>query len=253
MLSAFPAEQAPLVAEAKVTSMQTIAGKTFRIGTLGGARVALGLVGMGLTGATTTSHAAIAALSPAGVIFSGVAGSKTLRIGDVVVPTTWSLKGTMNYTPDAKWLALAKGVAPCFEQCTEVPATGMGVCMDHVPGLLVGGNGRTDDTSVPVSCKTGNDDVFGCDVGAPQGAAHTCAAAPSIASADSDPIETDNETAAIAAEAAARGIPFVAFRGVSDGAGDPLGLPGYPTEFFAYYRLAARNAAAAAKAFLSRL
>ncbi|HEY8072999.1 MAG TPA: hypothetical protein VIF62_02790, partial [Labilithrix sp.] len=157
VLSAFPAEQAPLVAEAKITSMQTIAGKTFRIGTLGGARVALGLVGMGLPNATMTSHAAIAALSPAGVIFSGTAGSNALRIGDVVVATSWKLKTTATYAPDAKWLAIAKTLAPCFEQCTEVPATGSPVCMDHVPGLLVGGNGQSDDTSLPVSCQTGND------------------------------------------------------------------------------------------------
>jgi hypothetical protein len=30
-------------------------------------------------------------------------------------------------------------------------------------------------------------------------------------------------------------------------------LPGFPAQFFAYYRLAARNAAAAAAAFLERV
>jgi len=64
---------------------------------------------------------------------------------------------------------------------------------------------------------------------------------------------SDNETAAVAAEAQARGIPFIGFRGVSDGPGDPLGLPGYPTQFFAYYRLAARNSAAAAMAFIEQV
>ena len=50
--------------------------------------------------------------------------------------------------------------------------------------------------------------------------------------------------------AAVRGLPFIAFRAVSDGEGDPLGVPGFPAQFFAYYRLAARNATAATVAFL---
>jgi nucleoside phosphorylase len=261
VVSAFPAEMAPLVAQATIERTQVINGKTFRIGTLAGVRVALGLVGMGLASATATAHAALKELTPAptGVVFSGVAGSK-VRIGDVVVPTTWQLKTTGTYTPDAKWLGIATSMlasgALCFEQCTEMPSTGVPVCMDHVPGLFVGGVGKSDETSVPVSCKSGGDDVFGCDVGTPQGAAHTCATAgaidASLADAGADPLISDNETGAVAAEAAALGLPFIAFRGVSDGAGDPLGLPGYPTEFFAYYRLAARNAAAATKAFVER-
>ena len=59
----------------------------------------------------------------------------------------------------------------------------------------------------------------------------------------------DEETAAIAREVAARGLPFIAFRASSDGGDDPLNLTEF-AEFFAYYRLAAHNAAAAAAAFL---
>ena len=61
------------------------------------------------------------------------------------------------------------------------------------------------------------------------------------------------QAAAIAREAATSGLPYVAFRAGSDGAGDPLGLPGFPAQFYAYYRLAARNAAAATIGFLERL
>ena len=53
--------------------------------------------------------------------------------------------------------------------------------------------------------------------------------------------------------AAERGVPFIAFRAVSDGEGDPLNLRGFPDQFYAYYPLAAHNAAAAAEAFVSRL
>jgi nucleoside phosphorylase len=65
-------------------------------------------------------------------------------------------------------------------------------------------------------------------------------------------VAADNESASVARVAAAAGIPFVAFRAVSDGAGDPLHLPGFPVQFFVYARLAAHNAAAATAAFLSR-
>jgi len=63
----------------------------------------------------------------------------------------------------------------------------------------------------------------------------------------------DMETAVIAREAVGRGLRFIAFRAVSDGAADPLGLSGFPAQFFAYYRLAAGNAAAAVIAFLQQL
>jgi len=40
-------------------------------------------------------------------------------------------------------------------------------------------------------------------------------------------------------------------RAVSDGQGDPLHLPGFPSQFFVYRQLAANNAAAVTRAFLS--
>lgn len=257
VFSAFPAETAPLVARATITSTTVANGKTFRVGTLGGVRVAIGLTGMGLSSATATAHALLAQLPITGVVFSGVAGSKS-RIGDVAIPATWSLKTTGTYATDAAWSKIAAGLVAsgslCLEKCTVVPATGLPVCLDHVPAAIVGGIGQSDDVSAPVSCQSGGDDVFGCDLGAATSAPGTCApmgaAGPDAGAA---PIVNDNETAAVAAEAAARGLPFIAFRGVSDGSGDPLGLPGYPAQFFAYYRLAARNAAAVTIAFVAKL
>ncbi|ORW32668.1 hypothetical protein AWB91_11550 [Mycobacterium paraense] len=64
---------------------------------------------------------------------------------------------------------------------------------------------------------------------------------------------TDNETAAVQVVAEAHGVPFLAIRGISDGAGDPLRLPGFPLQFFFYKQLAADNAARVAAAFLQRL
>jgi nucleoside phosphorylase len=60
------------------------------------------------------------------------------------------------------------------------------------------------------------------------------------------------ETAAIARVAAEKHVRFIAFRGVSDGRGDPLMLPPVPyLQFSVYQQLAADNAAAVTLAFLA--
>ena len=60
----------------------------------------------------------------------------------------------------------------------------------------------------------------------------------------------DQETAAAQQVADAHGIPFLGIRGMSDGPGDPLNLPGYPFTFFVYKQIAADNAAILTEAFL---
>jgi adenosylhomocysteine nucleosidase len=67
------------------------------------------------------------------------------------------------------------------------------------------------------------------------------------------PYVKDMETAAVARVAAEHGVPFIAFRAASDGTSDPLGLTKPFAQFFVYYRLAARNAAAATVGFLEEL
>ena len=56
----------------------------------------------------------------------------------------------------------------------------------------------------------------------------------------------DMETAAVAKLAAENQIPFLAFRAVSDGGGDPLiasALIGFPVQFFIYQQLALPHSA----------
>jgi hypothetical protein len=60
----------------------------------------------------------------------------------------------------------------------------------------------------------------------------------------------DQETAAAQQVADAHGIPFLGIRGMSDGPGDPLNLPGYPFTFVVYKQIAADNAAIVTEAFL---
>ncbi|OBF66494.1 hypothetical protein A5753_06820 [Mycobacterium sp. 852002-51971_SCH5477799-a] len=58
------------------------------------------------------------------------------------------------------------------------------------------------------------------------------------------------ETAAAQVVVDTRGVPFIGIRGITDGPGDPLHLPGFPFQFFRYKRIAAQNAARVTAAFL---
>ena len=159
------------------------------------------------------------------------------------------------YPVDQDWLQIADRLATAgsvtFDRCTERPSSPSAppVCVLHEPAIFVGGVGQSSDPygGSPPICQLNGSDVFGCDIVVPP------AAAIGAGGGDEEPIAVDQETAAVAREAAIRGLPFVAFLDVSDGAGDPLMLPGFPQQFFTYYRLAARNAAAAVIAFLQEI
>ncbi|MBI1815253.1 MAG: 5'-methylthioadenosine/S-adenosylhomocysteine nucleosidase [Deltaproteobacteria bacterium] len=264
VLSAFPAELAPLVVQATISKKITIDGRVFRIGRLGGVPVVLALTGVGLVNAGNTTRTLLDNFDVAGIVVSAVAGS-TLRIGDVVVPTTWRFKGAATaYPATPKWLDMANAIAVSgtvsFEHCLIVPdvSPDVPVCLLHQPAITVGGVGESSDTfgSVPQPCQLGGGDILGCDdeLDAPTAAASNGSVRGAAAAVAADaPIAKDMETAAIAREVAAHGVPFIAFRAVSDGAGDPLNLPPFPIQFAVYYKLAAHNAAAATVAFLERL
>lgn len=259
VLSALQAELAPVLERATVAQTSIIDGRVFRVGRLGGARVLLAMTGLGLANARVTAGLAFEHFEVGGVIVSAVAGSPR-RIGDVIVPATWSFADdTTQYVVEPQWLELAGQVAAAggaaLERCTLIASQPEHepVCMEHEPAVFVGGAGQSSDPfgDTPVPCRVGGDDVFGCDVavnGSGISAAETAAE-----TEPEPPAAVDMETAAIARAAAEHGVPFIAFRAVSDGESDPLMLPGFPTQFFAYYRFAARNAAIAATEFLERL
>lgn len=246
VLSAFPGELAAVLARVEVAETVEVAGRRVRLGTLAGTPVAVAMTGIGLVNAAATTRALLERVPIRGVVVAGVAGS-ALRIADVAAPARWALPDGRAYAVPERWLAraerLAEGGTVPLARCTHVPDHAPDpVCLDPPPVLVVGGDGASDDSFAGAfPCRPGAGDVFGCDVAAP------------AAVATSAPLIVDMESAAIAAEAAARGLPFIVFRGVSDGAGDPLGLPGFPTQFYAYYPLAAANAAAVAEGFVAGL
>lgn len=254
VFTAFPGELLPIVEGASVDATETVAGRLVRSGTIGGVPVVMTMTGIGLQNAAETSAAVLDRFDVAGVVFSGVAGSPH-RIGDVTVAQAWEFLEGSTYPVDQDWLEIAGRLAAAgsvtFDRCTERPSspTDPPVCVPHEPAIFVGGVGQSSDPYAgyhPI-CLLNGGDVFGCDIDLPP------AGASGAGGGDEEPIAVDQETAAVAREAAMRGLPFIGFRAVSDGMGDPLMLPGFPQQFFTYYRLAARNAAKAVIAFLEEM
>ncbi|HSP96827.1 MAG TPA: hypothetical protein VL049_06225 [Candidatus Dormibacteraeota bacterium] len=258
VLSAFPGELAAVLARMQVEQTVEVAGRNVRVGSLGGTPVVVAMTGIGLVNAATTTQALLDQFPIHGVVVSGVAGS-SLNIADVAAVTKWSLPDGSSYPVDARYLRIAEHLADAhrvaFEDCASVPSASPDpVCLPNPPVLVVGGEGASEDPfgGSAFPCHVGSGDIYGCDAEDPGPAMAAARRAAGSAQLDT-PLIQDMESAAIARAAAAKGVPFIAFRAVSDGAGDPLGLPGFPSQFYAYYHLAANNAAAAAEAFVARL
>jgi nucleoside phosphorylase len=271
----------------------TFNGRRFFAGRIAGHDVALGLTGIGLVDASQTTTAALDYFASHGtvisaIVFSGVAGGP--NIGDVVVPDRWSdAAGT--YPVNACLFAVAQqlGDVPLnpYLPVEDVACTGRDPALipttpirtETDPVLRTGGLGSSADPfngrAVPCAGPPGPA-LLGCEAcGAPPNLSPdlggtldgllpfldpqfytdllTYFASPPPPTGD--PVIVDMETAAVAKVAAARGIPFLAFRAVSDGGGDPIfasALIGFPVQFLIYQQLAADNAAAIALAFFAR-
>jgi adenosylhomocysteine nucleosidase len=236
VVSAFPAELEAVLTHATVHETLVIGDRVLRVGTLGDVPAVFALLGIGLVNAGTTIDLMLDHFDVAGVVLSGVAGSATHAIGDVTVPATWLETDGASHPADPSFLQIASEVAPGvpLERCASAPP---------VPQQLtvtVGGTGESDDPFLgrPFACQHNSDPVFGCDIaGGLTAAAVPAAAADQLAA-------NDEETAAVARETQARGVPFIAFRAVSDN--EDFGV------YFQCYQPAADNAAAAAAAFVER-
>jgi nucleoside phosphorylase len=284
-----PIELGPLLAQEKVQRTVTVAGHDFFVGTLKGRDVVLSLTGIGPVNATRRTQQALRTFRCGGrsginaVVFSGVAGGDW--IGNVIVPDRWTLDHGKTFIPvQQRMLATAHKVARshvALEQkapagdpacgCVLDPDTVGTATVTHKPHIEVGGAGDTTDpfSGRALPCAPGGGDVFGCEPCVMQGNAEQASqfgagvvpfADPSFFTGYSSSTATngkyvaeDEETAAVATVAAKSHLPFIGFRAVSDGGGDPLHLPGFPVQFFYYRQLAADNAASVTLAFLGAL
>lgn len=288
VLSAYPGEIGKNLAAARVTETVVLENRSFYVGRLRGANVVLALTGIGLVNAEQTTKLALGhfrcgnrtAISE--IVFSGVAGGRTF-IGDVIVPRRWTVDDGKTWMPvDPAMYAVARSLKPSSMKLSQDAKVGDAACLgddpqrlqlvhvDQIPRYRVGGNGKSTDpfNGRAFTCIPCGGDVFGCEpcqvqrnLRASSGRFAETAPAflgpgffleyfqnPSPAATNYD--SEDMESGAVAKVARSQRIPFIAFRGVSDGQGDPLALPGFPFQFFAYRQLAADNAAAAVQAFL---
>ncbi|WP_084454227.1 5'-methylthioadenosine/S-adenosylhomocysteine nucleosidase family protein [Mycobacterium interjectum] len=282
VLAAFPVEADAFLSHTVLDRHPVVRAdrRHFYLGSVGGKKVIVAMTGIGMVNATETAQTAFArfasesSLSIGAVLFTGVAGGGArVNIGDVAVPSRWTLDGGATFHPvDAGLLAAAQALGADLGSVNylrhNAPRVKL-VDLKRRPRLVVGGDGYSFDNNngQAFPCIPNCGGVFGCQPRrAPdRSLLHTGnffrAAGPWLRKAlvtnvniawVADPSfdATDNETAAVQAVADAHRVRFLGIRGISDGAGDPLHLPGFPFQFFFYKQLAAQNAARVAAAFL---
>ena len=289
ILSAFPGEIAVLLEELQNPQVVEVDERSFFAGELAGNDVVMGLSGIGLVNAERTTRAAIETFTCDGeifidgIVFSGVSGGIT-NIGDVTVPMRWTIDDQEYYAVDPVMFAVAKAAAVDAVLTDKVPLGDL-ACVGVDPGLVEPitmpnhpqitfydhGVGKSSDPfgGRAFPCIPFGGDVFGCNPcsspagpEAPDVQRFVEGAIPFVdpefftSYFESPPPATteyhaeDMESAPVAKVATEYAIPFIGFRSLSDGKGDPLRLPGFPFQFFVYRQIAADNAAAMTIAFL---
>lgn len=269
VLSAFPGEaDAVLSHTALDPDPVVVAGRRrFYLGSIAGKKVIVAMTGIGLVNAIDATEGALTRFprdSVSAVVFSGVAGGAgRTSIADVAVPARWTLADGTFRPVDPGMLAEVGKLSVALESVTRR------IDLGRRPRIVVGGDGCSWDNNngVAFPCIPNGGEVFGCQprtapdrslryTGNFRQAAGRWLRSALISNmrivSTPDPAfeATDMETAAAQTVADAHGVPFLGIRGITDGPGDPLHLPGFPFQFFCYKRIAANNAARVTAAFL---
>ena len=289
ILSAFPAEADAILARTTLDPNPSVVvdGHHFYLGTLSGKKVIVAMTGIGEVNATQTTETALDHFTPESgisidaVVFSGVAGgSGRTEIGDVAVPARWTSDGgTTWHAVDPGMLAAANALTVDLMSTDSIGDPGCALCLlahiplinlNREPQLFVGGDGSTSDNnngtafpSIPLGGAIFGPQPFRAPDFSPLFTGNFFqAVVPFLAGGVLSNLTgllnpmtpavdaVDQETAAAQQVADAHGVPFLGIRGMSDGPGDPLNLPGYPFTFLVYKQLAADNAAIVTEAFL---
>lgn len=268
VISAFQPELALLQSRLQNPRKHSVNGVEFSTGTLEGQPVVLFLSGISMTNATMNTQLVIDRFKVTHVVFSGIAGgvNPQLHIGDVTVPVQW---GQYLEVLMARETAPGKYSVPAWMKDATLPAFGMmhprpvevrsaaqpgitkkfwfeadpkmlevarairgvdladcnaGKCLSRKPRLVVGGNGVSGQAFMDnkalreYTFKTFEANVL------------------------------DMETAAVGVVAYSNGVPYIAFRSLSDLAGGGEG----ENEMGTFMGIAADNSAKVLLAFLSR-
>lgn len=268
VISAFAPELAVLLPQVQQAAQHRINGVEFTTGTLEGKPVVVFLSGISMTNAAMNTQLVLDRFNVSHVVFSGIAGGVNpgLHIADVTVPAQWGqymewlmaredkpgqysapawMKGELTmpafgmmhprpvevrsaaqpqlsktfwFEADPKMLATARSLQNVgLEHCLAA------TCLKQRPQLVVGGNGVSGQAFVDnkafreYAFKTFEANVL------------------------------DMETAATAMVAHSNGVPYIAFRSLSDLAGGGEG----ENEMDTFMGLAAANSAKVLRAFLA--
>lgn len=269
VISAFQPELTLLLTRVEQPRKHVVNGVEFTTGTLQGKPVVVFLSGISMTNAAMTTQLALDRFRVSHIVVSGIAGGVNpgLRIGDVTVANRW---GQYLETLAAREAAPGRFQAPPFIRDATLPPFGMW----HPRPVEVRSAGRTgtekkfwfdaDPALLQVAQRIGGSVVLErCD------AQRRCLSqAPRVViggTGVSGPSFVDNaalrdytfrtfeanvldmETAAIAHVAYANGVPYVAFRSLSDLAGGGEGA----NEMGTFLSIAADNSARVLLAFLA--
>ena len=268
VISAFQPELTLLLNRLQGPAKHSVNGVEFTTGTLEGKPVVLFLSGISMTNATMNTQVVLDRFRITSIVFSGIAGgvNPQLHVGDVTVPAQW---GQYLEVLMARETAPGKYAAPPFIKDATLPNFGMmhprpvevrstanpqivckfwfeadpkmldvarsirnvdlancsaGKCLARKPQLLVGGNGVSGQAFMDnkayreYTFKTFQANVL------------------------------DMETAAVGMVAYSNGVPYIAFRSLSDLAGGGDG----ENEMGTFMGLAADNSAKVLLAFLAR-
>jgi adenosylhomocysteine nucleosidase len=267
VISAFDAELALLRSRTVNAQTQRINGVDFTTGELEGKPVVLLLSGISMTNAAMQTQLVLDRFAISQVVFSGIAGGvdPALHIGDVTVPAQWgsyleslfaretapgryttprtskdagfanfgmihpravqarsasSVQTRFWFEVDAGMLAVARGLTPgvALARCDAAAR-----CLGTQPKLVVGGNGVSGAAFVDnAAFRQYTFATFGARV-------------------------LDMETSAVGQVAWSNGVPFIAFRSLSDLAGGGAG----ENEMHTFMTLSADNSAKVLLAFLA--
>jgi adenosylhomocysteine nucleosidase len=269
VISAFPAELTLLESKGEGARKQSINGVEFTTGTLQGKPVVLFLSGISMVNASMNTQLVLDRFRVSHIVFTGIAGgvNPQLQIGDVVVAQRWAEYLEALF---AREVAPGRYEAPSHQTDVKLPNFGMihprpvGVrsaghpqeekklwfeadpdlmriarqathevklercdaekhCLDHQPRVVIGGHGVSGQAFVDnAAFREYTFNTFAASV-------------------------LDMETAAVAHVAYANGVPFIAFRSLSDLAGGGEG----ENQIKTFFKLAADNSARVLLAFFA--
>lgn len=268
IISAFAPELVLLLSKVDQPRKQTINGVEFTSGTLQGKPVVLFLSGISMTNAAMNTQLALDRFKVTHIVVSGIAGgvNPQLNIGDVTVAQHWgqylevlmareTAPGKFSPPPwmdDAKlpnfgmlhprpvgmrsagrageerkfWFDVDPGLFKVAQSIGSLALENCDitkVCLIHTPRLVVGGNGVSGQAFVDnAAFREYTFNTFQANV-------------------------LDMETAAIGMVAYGNGVPWIAFRSLSDLAGGGKG----ENEIGTFFKIAADNSARVLLAFLA--